>query len=195
MSTTTQETQEWEADWWGDCSLTFGEEAKQLTYAHLMGLVNEPHYGKWPVYDLAGKSVVDIGGGPVSLLLKTRRGKNLTVVDPCPYPAWVKRRYEAAGIAQHEEPAETFVSPDRYSEAWCYNVLQHVVDPESVISTAKAHARVLRIFEWIETETNIGHPHTLHAADLDRWIGGTGTVGFVNENGAYGLAYWGCFDV
>src|SRR5258708_2166182 len=42
--------QDFEKLWWSDCTNTFGEEAKQLTYAHRMGLVNEPREGKWPVY-------------------------------------------------------------------------------------------------------------------------------------------------
>lgn len=195
MSTATQETQAWERTWWGDCTATFGEEAKQITYAHRMGLVNQPHYGKWPVYDLHGRSVVDLGGGPVSLLLKTRNGSDLAVVDPCPYPEWVTARYEHVGIRQYRENAEDWRDVFDRDEAWCYNVLQHVVDPEAVIATAKAQAKVLRIFEWVETETNVGHPHCLHAAELDRWVGGTGQVGFVNENGAYGLAWWGTFDL
>jgi hypothetical protein len=197
MSTQTQETQEWERQWHGNCVNSFGEEAKQITYAHRMGLVNEPRDGKWPVYDLAGKSVIDLGGGPYSMLLKTVNGADLLVVDPCAYPRWTRDRYEAANIRTWEIEAEEYrgTGSASFDECWIYNCLQHVVDPEAVIATARAQASVLRIFEWIETETNIGHPHTLHAADLDRWIGGTGTVGFVNENGAYGLAYWGAFDL
>lgn len=194
MSTQTQETQEWERLWHGNCVNSFGEEAKQITYAHRMGLVNEPRDGKWPVYDLVGKSVIDLGGGPYSMLLKTVNGGALTVVDPCPYPEWVTARYEEAGIEQRIEEAETYDGTG-FAECWEYNVAQHVVDPEAFFATAVRCADVLRVFEWIETETNIGHPHTLHAADLDKWIGGTGTVGFVNENGAYGLAYWGAFDL
>jgi hypothetical protein len=64
-----------------------------------------------------------------------------------------------------------------------------------VIATARAHADRLRIFEWLETEACDGHPHTLHADDLNRWIGGTGKVEWVNENGAYGLAFYGSFDL
>lgn len=190
--------QDFEAAWWGTAANTFGEEAKQITYAHRMGLeVVQDGTGRWPVYDLAGKSVLDLGGGPVSMLLKTRNGALLTVVDPCPYPTWVKRRYEHAGIAQHEQPAETFETNDEYDECWTYNCLQHVLDPEAVIETARKHAKVLRIFEWIETETNVGHPHTLHADDLRDWIGGTGEgqIENVNENGAVGLAYYGVFQL
>ncbi len=189
-----QETaQEFESAWWGSCANTFGEEAKQITYAHRMRLANEPHEGKWPCYDLAGRSVVDLGGGPVSLLLKCRNGRALAVVDPCPYPAWVGARYEAAGIAQHQVEAEGWRDAAFRDEAWVYNVLQHVIDPEAVIATARAQAATLRIFEWIEHPASLGHPHVLHAVDLNRWAGGTGQVEHVDENGATGLAYYGVF--
>ena len=189
------EAQDWESAWWRSCNFsTFGEEAKQLTYANLMGLVNEPREGKWPVYDLKGKSVVDIGGGPVSMLLKTVNGGHMVVVDPCQYPAWVTIRYEEAGISQRVEPAETYAGIG-FAECLVYNVAQHCLDPEALFATARLCADVVRVFEWIETETNVGHPHSLHADDLNRWIGGVGTVGMANENGALGLAYWGCFDL
>jgi hypothetical protein len=66
-------------------------------------------------------------------------------------------------------------------------------EPWQLIETARRNAKVLRIFEWLETEPCEGHPTTLHAADLNEWIGHTGEVGYVDENGAVGLAYWGCF--
>jgi hypothetical protein len=195
MTTQEEQTaQEWENEWWGTCTNTFGEEAKQITYAHRMGLVNNPQDGKWPVYDLNGYSVLDLGGGPTSMLLKTVGGWG-AVVDPCPYPDWVAARYAAAGVFYHVETAESFVNPydAKLSECWIYNVLQHVEDPEKVIATAKKCAHLLRMFEWVETETNIGHPHSLHADELNRWVDGTGTVEPVNENGAVGLAYYGTF--
>ena len=193
--TTLVTAQDWEKSWWESCKFnTFSEEAKQITYAHLMGLVNEPREGKWPIYDLRGSSVIDLGGGPASMLLKTVGG-NGVVVDPCPYPDWVADRYAHAEIDYYVEEAETYTHPYRSSECWIYNVLQHVVDPEAVIASASRNAHTLRIFDWLETPPNEGHPHTLHAADLDRWIGGTGTVGYINENGAVGLAYWGHFQL
>jgi len=197
IGTLVEDAQGWEAAWWGDCTNTFAEEAKQITYAHRMGLLNEPDWGRWPVYDLHGQNVLDLGGGPVSMLLKTRnRGADCMVVDPCAYPEWIDERYAIAGIGYTRGEAETFQSSVEYAEAWCYNVLQHVVDPESVIATARMHAKRLRIFEWLETEACDGHPHTLHADDLNRWIGaGTGVIEMVNENGAYGLAYYGNFNL
>ena len=128
------------------------------------------------------------------MLLKCVNG-NGVVVDPCPYPEWVRARYEAAEIDYYVARAEAFTHRNHFSEAWVYNVLQHVVDPEAVIETAKRQANVLRIFEWLETEPCEGHPHMLHAHELNDWIGGTGEAGFVNDNGATGLAYWGVFEL
>ena len=187
-----KKAQTWENDWWGTCVNTFAEEAKQVTYARLMGLVNEPRDGKWPVYDLKGKSVADLGGGPVSMLLKTVNGTGLTVVDPCPYPDWVDDRYVEANIGWARVPAEHFKGLG-YNECWIYNCLQHVLDPEVVIATARRCASTIRIFEWVETETNEGHPHTLHVHELNDWLGANGNVGYVDESGAVGLAYWGAF--
>lgn len=192
------DAQEWERQWWGACLNTFGEEAKQISYAHRMGLINTPFEGKWPVYDLAGASVLDIGGGPVSMLLKTmNRGPGCAVVDPCKFPAWVGVRYQAAGIDLHREPAEAFVSQLNWDEAWIYNCLQHTQDPEMIIEMVRECCQKLRIFEWIETETNVGHPHSLHADELNAWIGNgaVGTVEMINENGAHGLCYHGVFEL
>lgn len=195
MTSLAEYAQDFEAAWWGDCTNSFGEEAKQITYAHRMGLVNEPRVGRWPVYNLGGRSVLDLGGGPVSMLLKCENLGSSMVVDPCPYPAWVGERYDAVGIDYLQAPAENLAHLGSFDEAWIYNVLQHVEDPRRVIKTAKRHASALRIFEWIEMPPCEGHPTTLHAADLNEWIGGNGTVEYVNENSAVGLAYFGVFDV
>src|SRR3974390_1550407 len=105
---TWEQDQQWESEWWGNCLLTFCEETKQISYAHRMGLVNTPQGELWPVYDMQGRSVLDIGGGPVSILLKAINVTNPTVVDPCSFPDWVSARYEAAGIHYVKEPGETF---------------------------------------------------------------------------------------
>ena len=186
--------QEFERVWWGDCANTFGEEAKQLTYAPLMGLINTPRDGKWPVYDLEGKSVLDLGGGPCSMLLKTVNGSTRVVVDPCSFPVWVGTRYAFSGITHLRESAEEFRTTERFDECWIYNVLQHVVDPQRVIETATRYASVLRIFEWIDMPPAEGHPHTLKAHLLDEWIGGGhGKTQWVDLNGATGTCYTGTF--
>lgn len=186
--------QVFEADWWGNCVNTFGEEAKQISYAHRMGLINDPRNGKWPVYDMRGRSVVDLGGGPVSMLLKCiDLGERSCVVDPCSYPDWVTSRYAAAGIVHKRMPAEDF-NATGFQEAWIYNVLQHVIDPEKIIYNAKQAARVVRIFDWIDIPPHPGHPHELKAELLGKWLGGEGTVTeFTGENGLIGRAFHGVF--
>jgi hypothetical protein len=188
-----REPQDFERDWWGNCANTYVEEMKQIVYASRMGLTPVSDYGKWPVYAIDGPSVVDFGGGPVSLLLKCRGVSNPLVVDPCDYPAWVRARYNAAGIVWWREPGETFHLGDIYNEAWIYNVLQHVVDPEALVENARKSAHRIRIFEWIDTPPSEGHPHTLRAKELDKWLGGKGKTEYMDKDGCYGPAYYGVF--
>jgi len=193
------EHQEWESDWWGNCIDTFGEECKQISYAYRMGLVNKPRGEKWPSYDLEGKSILDIGGGPVSMLLKSVNAGRMVVVDPCNYPYWVSQRYEEAGIEYIVGAAEDIgpgIHVGLFDEVWIYNVLQHVRDPELIIQNAKAVAPKLRIFEWINIPSCPGHPHELKAHLLQQWIdAGYGAVEQMNgENNCYGTAFYGEFD-
>lgn len=190
-----EENQEFEKNWWGDCLNTFGEEAKQISYAHRMGLENKPTRDeKWPTYYAEGKNIVDIGGGPVSMLLKTRERGNCAVVDPCLYPHWVSVRYAFANINYYVEEAETWIPTIDYDEAWIYNVLQHVVDPKKIIQNVRNYAHTIRIFDWVDTAPMLGHPHTLKKEELDEWLGAEGTVEFMQgENGCYGNTYCGVF--
>ena len=182
-----------EGAWWGDCSNTFHEEQKQLVYAPRMGLRPIWDCAHPPSFDLEGRSVIDIGGGPVSLLLKClNRGRSL-VADPVFWPGWVIRRYEDCGIEFWAMAGES-ISGYSFDEAWIYNVLQHVTDPELVITNAKSIAQTIRVFEWIDIEPYAGHPHLLTEALLDVAFGGKGFVANLNENGAVGKAYYGVFS-
>ena len=200
------EHQEFEASWWGDCANTYGEETKQLTYAHRMGLQVVPAEGHWPVYDMAGRSVLDIGGGPASMLLKCRDLGPAMVLDPCPYPDWVSRRYSSHDIMDLRATAESqggrILPPLRapgdtrpnspfWDEVWIYNVLQHVEDPEKVIQLAVASANSIRIFEWLNTPPTLGHPHTLYANQLVSWITGLPPGSRELSPGRWGWAWAG----
>jgi hypothetical protein len=195
-----QAAQRFEAGFHGDCLNTYGEETKQLTYAELMGLaaMRADHY---PVYDLGHKSVLDIGGGPASILLKCINRGPSTVADPLKIPKWAIDRYQLNSILYDRCPAERFVSRvvgsagPAFDEAWIYNVLQHVVDPEQVIATARREARQVRIFEWIDMPAYEGHPHSLRSEQLIDWLGeGKGrTIVLDGINGCYGRAFYGVF--
>jgi len=192
-----KDDQEFERKWWGTCQNTYGEETKQLVYARLMGLVNS-HDGNSPYsFDVGGKSILDIGGGPSSLLLKCRNLGFGAVVDPCAYPPWVHQRYAEARVAFIYMSGESFVAKERlawFDEVWIYNVLQHTEDPEQIIRNAKSTAPALRIFEWIDIPPHEGHPHMLTEAMLNKWIDGIGTTGVLNGEGmCYGRYYSGAF--
>lgn len=185
--------QQFEAEWWGDCANTYGEETKQIAYARRMGLEMVPWGGHWPTYDLGGRSVVDLGGGAVSMLLKcVNLGPHAVVVDPLPMPGWVTERYTGHGVRLVSAPAEEFRWPfDRFDEAWIYNCLQHVIDPAAIVTVARTFARTVRFFEWVGYPPSPGHPHQLEAERLRVWMGGAGEAGWVEEGGAVGNAFFG----
>lgn len=187
------EAQEFEAQFWGDCLNTFSEELKQRVYAKAMGLSLVRTGALGFGYDLAGKRVLDIGGGPVSLLLKCINCTGV-VADPCRFPDWVHLRYSKANITFLRMPGER-VNFGQYDEVWIYNVLQHTDDPALIIANAKKVAPRLRIFEWVGLPTYEGHPQEITQAKLEEWIGQSGSVTFhQGENECYGAAFHGCFD-
>jgi hypothetical protein len=190
---TWNDDQEWERQWWNFCCNTFGEETKQLGYAKRMGLVAKEVFGHYPVYDLGGASVLDIGGGPVSLLLKCVNFKNSVVVDPCDYPEWVEERYAQCEIEYLKIAGEKIRFDRVFSEVWCYNVLQHVQNPEKIIKNAKKYGKIIRIFEWVNMKKSIGHPQELKEYLLNEWLGGIGKTEQLAEGGLHGLAYYGIF--
>jgi hypothetical protein len=186
---------DFEAKFWGDCCRSFGEEVKQQLYMRYMGI---PEVVTWrsPVnYDFGGRSVIDIGGGPCSVLLKGENLKGGLVVDPGNYPSWVAACYDEAGIWQLQMEGEVFTGngvPGTVSEHWpngfdlalIYNCLQHCSDPARIIANARAAARELKMFEWVDIPPHEGHPHELKAADLNGWADQYGEV--VELHGEYG---------
>ena len=182
-----------EQAWWGDCANTFHEEEKQLVYASRMGLWADWSGGHPPSFDCAGQSVLDIGGGPASLLLKCVDFKCATVLDPGLWPGWVEARYLEHGVSYMRTPAESW-HPDRiYDEVWVYNTLQHVGDPEQVLAVARVAGKMIRLFEWIDIPPYPGHPHKLTKELLDEWLQGDGFIAELDERGAVGRAYYGVF--
>jgi len=192
MNSKWDEAQDWERHWWDNCINTYGEEEKQLLYANRMGLQTF-HNKKSPYnFDLGGISVLDIGGGPSSLLLKCVNMLG-TVVEPLELPTWVLLRYDTAGIKFHRIAGEN-LDMTGYDEAWIYNVLQHTRDPQQIVENARHAAKLIRIFEWIDMPTNEGHLHTLTESNLNDWLGGEGKVEqLAGQANCYGLCYYGIF--
>ena len=185
--------QKFELDWWGNCANSFGEEEKQLVYAKKMGL-DFFHNGKSPYnIEMNGKRILDIGGGPISLLLKCENVDG-TVADPCEYPDWVGQRYSECAIIYNKIKGEDVgFNQDKFDEVWIYNCLQHVDDPELIIKNALHIGKIVRLFEWIDTQKTKGHPHTLTEEKLNKWLGGVGKVEVLNEPTVNGKCYFGIF--
>jgi hypothetical protein len=181
----------WEQRWWGDCKNTSGEEEKQKVYAKYMGLkLNEQN--NFIVNGVNKIKVIDIGGGPVSMMLKTPQLLEGKVYDPSTYPDWTIERYKEHNITYAKLGGEQ-LNEEGYDEVWIYNCLQHTQDPELIIQNAKRAAKTLRIFEWLDTPQEIGHPQVLTQENLEKWIGQKGNVSYINENGATGKCFYGEF--
>lgn len=194
---TWQEAHEYEKEWWGNCVNTYLEETKQFEYAQRMGL--ERLIGNSYFYNLHGKSILDIGGGASSLLLKCINFKYVAVVDPLPIPQWCKDRYEIANINYFQKQAEEADKIPQFleifDEVWIYNVLQHTEDPKQIIENAKKSGKLIRIFEWINAKPHPGHPQMLLRDKLNDWLGGYGKIEDMSENllMGYNTAYFGVF--
>lgn len=127
-----------------------------------------------------GKTIVEIGCGP-SPVTSACVNVNAVLIEPLDYVL------NAARIRQTAEDAE--FSGD---EAWLFNVLQHVRDPELIVQKCK-QMPVVRFFEPIDYPVSLCHPHSFSLQDFQRWFGdsvlyfdGTGWPGFHDGPCAYG---------
>jgi 2-polyprenyl-3-methyl-5-hydroxy-6-metoxy-1,4-benzoquinol methylase len=187
---TWEEAQKHEANYWQNClgMTAWGEFCKQEMYFRCMELFAD--YGFNPQvggFDLQGelslgnRSVLDVGGGPVSGLLRVIGTGRLVVVDPCEWPASVHRRYRNYGIEFIRAPGEELnqVVSDTFDEVWIYNVLQHVQDPALIVKNALSRVAPdgkLRMFEWINIPADACHPHVLTPVGLLNWLRGARIV-------------------
>lgn len=174
-----------ELDFWllgqNNCINTFTEENKQLQiYApRLKFTVDE-----WHRIDFENKVVLDVGSGPTSMLLRGKNLRNGFVVDPLmmKFPQWIRDRYDSANLNWLSSKGEDFKTP-YVDMALIYNVLQHVENPKKLIENVKSLADEIRVFEWINVNTDEKHIHKLTAPKLNEWFGTKGiTERIVMEN-------------
>ena len=187
-----------ELSFWGNCCNTHWEETKHFVYAARMGLpcYAPPSFAAF-CFDCRGASVLDIGGGPTSMLLKARNFARAAVVDPLKYPEWVYARYACHGVKAYAIRGEDLQGEHvAWDEAWVYNCLQHTDDPARIIANARKIARTIRLFEWVDIPPHEGHPQMITAPLLRSWLGvgpNEGKVEELNESGCVGRAFSGVF--
>ena len=151
--------QEFERKSWGDqiyLEETNGEVIKQNTYAFHLGLLDNG----FPI-NLENKKILDVGAGPVSLLLRSENFKKAVALEPLFYSEEVDLEYSKRGILLNRIPAEEMKYKKEFDEIWMYNCLQHVMSPVEILEKIKKAGNFLRIFEWINIEPHEGHPHLL----------------------------------
>lgn len=187
-----QEAQVYEKDWWGNCINTLFEEEKQLIYADRMGLDLVGSEKTPYVFDLKGASVLDIGGGPTSILFKCINFQNSTVIDPLPMPKWVIDRYSIAGIKLIQQKGEEPIK-GVFDLIIGTNLLQHTENPVKVVNNVLQASKIIKWFDWIETGISDGHIHNLHEKELNKWFGGEGKVEKFQQRPLYGTAWYGTF--
>lgn len=179
-----------EAQFWNDCTKTFVEEQKQFFYATRMKL----HFNDYPLsnIDFHGKSVLDVGSGPTSLLLRSENYSKALAVDPLmdTFPSWVKDRYHSVGIETLASGGEDIDTTMRFDEALLYNVLQHTIDPELIAHKLLRVAKTVRVFEWIDVASDDLHPHILTEEGLNKWFGTKGMVEKVHEPYMFDAQCW-----
>ena len=187
-----EEANKWETEWWEDFTNTLFEDEKQIVYAQKMGIPMPGSRTTPYTFDAKGASVLDIGGGPNSILLKTVNFSKAKVVDPLPMPQWVIDRYKAHGVEFEQVKAED-LDEKGYDECWMYNVLQHVEEPEKIVKNVRRAGKLLRVFDWLETPISDGHIQSLKAEDMEKWLGGIGKVETLNTRPTVGKCFYGIF--
>lgn len=181
--------QEWERAWWLANSARHAEEIYKSDIVANWLLIG----------DVSTKSVLDIGCGPFSLLQRRPAGRGVAV-DPIDYGP-LEERYRELGIrrviAKGEDLTPALVG--HFSEAWIYNCLQHVENPELVLRNAIQLADRVRVFEWINIPPYEGHLHMLTAEGLVRpfqetgWTDELTIVGVSKTEGLHGTFFAGVF--
>ena len=182
---------EYLTQYYGNCNNTYKEEEKHYLYGKLMGLQLSGDR-----FILPNVRVLDIGGGPVSLLLKCEGLTKGRVLDPIDFPDWTKDRYKSCGIDVTIGIGEDHVF-EGYDEVWIYNMLGFVDDPETLVENAFKSANKVRVFEWIEQDKDRlrkkfteEYLNELFAVPEEE----NGKVVELKQKGCYGTAYYGVFE-
>lgn len=102
--------------------------------------------------NLKNLNVLDIGGGPVSLLLRSYNLKSGAVIDPAQFLSHIPLRYQNYNIKFYNKPAEELDQinfENKFDETWIYNCLQHTYDAQKILDSVCKITNKIRILEPI----------------------------------------------
>lgn len=156
--------------WLSSPDVLVSEVEKQNVYLDLLKVPRvdlTASYERMPrptdVFDFGDKRVLDVGCGPVSVLLRSRT-KSAVALDPLDFGEKLEAAYRERGVARAIMPGEELVTTVPFDEVILYNCLQHAEDPRTVLANVKAAVAVggrVRLFEWLNIPTDVGHLHVL----------------------------------
>lgn len=154
-------------------------------YFHYVGLGNNLH----------GLNVIEVGPADFPALNQcTGEGMHI-VVEPMP-SEYLERICKEKGITLIVMPFESIQwdALNGITEIWLFNVMQHIIDPDTFIAQAKVIADRIRFFEPIDQAITEYHPHTYTLADYQNYFGeavqlytGGNIPGFHEADCAYGV--------
>lgn len=121
--------------------------------------------------NFSGLKVLDVGGGPVSILLRSNKGYSEfhdgfdegVVIDPVKITDHQRMRYEYFDIKFIQDKAENitnYYKEKYFDECFIYNCLQHVEDPIKILDGVTQVSKKIRIAEPIYVPTDKCHLHT-----------------------------------
>ena len=181
-----------------DTEFTHHQDLRLEAYSHASRIIErylEINYEE----DFKDKVIVEVGGGPRGSILHTKGNfKRGILVEPLidRWPAEIRKDYEDIGVEIVAGAYEDLEIDEQIDETWFFNVIQHVIDPEAMLTQAKETSKIIRLFESIGSVTDTAHPHFITKETFTDVLGEFGKVyeggsrtGFHGADCYYGTWY------
>tara|TARA_Y100000310_G_scaffold183416_1_gene183554 strand:+ start:742 stop:1335 length:594 start_codon:yes stop_codon:yes gene_type:complete len=113
--------------------------------------------------DFKDKIIVEVGCAAQPHLLQCKSNfKKAYAIEPLidRWPQEIKQNWIKNNITPINSPYET-IDLGPVDETWFFNVVQHVLCPEEMLLKAKKTSKIIRVFESIDQQADIAHPHII----------------------------------
>lgn len=146
-------------------------------------------------FDLKGKSLIEIGPAKIPALYFCSNYLQSYIIEPLVFEDAESFLSKMNNVSFIREPAELCNFPE-VNEAILFNLLQHVIDPKTIIERCKKYAKTIRFFEPINTGYDHAHLHAFNIEFFENefgkenvklYKGGSAGPGFHSQDCAYGV--------
>jgi ubiquinone/menaquinone biosynthesis C-methylase UbiE len=171
-----------ESEYWQIYTAEVDTLKHQEQYMDAMGIHDDYFHAPDNSLNMSGLNVLDVGGGPSSILLRTNKlrgnqhdGVNHgVVIDPLIITEHQKLRYDYYGIEfiqdQSENIDQYYSERGYFDECFIYNCLQHVVDPIEILDKVTSISKRIRIAEPLNIPTDSMHLHMFTKEYFDNYF-------------------------